>query len=152
MDNQETLQRINHFTNGFNNEGEARINKLMDYTVTDFNGESNTLTVSFAVAQWMLNPTGSMHGGLISTAFDIASGTMAVVMAGFKRCPTVELNVNFIKPVFADDTLVITVKCQNVGRFMCHLSGEGYSQKTGQLSATSTAIFFCGGDAYIPNE
>lgn len=123
-----------------------RINKLMDYAFESCNAEERSLTFSFPVEWWMLNPIDTMHGGLICTAFDIVLGTLTAVLSdGARACPTAQLNVTFLRPVTLDDRLIVTAKASHMGRTLGNLTGEARSQKTGKLCATASAVFFTGG-------
>ena len=123
---------------------QGQINFMMRPTLLDCSHEDKTLRYAFPFADWMRNPTGSMHGGLVCTALDIAFGTLAVVMSGGKRCPTLSLTCNFLRPLLPGDTLIVEAECVSAGKSICHLTGRALSQQSGKVVATATAAFFSG--------
>lgn len=138
---------IERFRETLAREDAGRINGMMGTTLVDCDYEKMTLTYAFEVNDWMLNPTGSLHGGLLATAFDIAFGSLSVVLSDLKRCPTISLNCNFTRPIMEGDTLIVTATCVSAGKSICHHIGTATSKKTGKVIGTATGAFFSGGNA-----
>lgn len=126
------------------NGSEACINRRLSYDVIDCNFEEKNLTLSFKTTDWMLNPGGVVHGGMISTMFDIAMGITCLSVSG-TFTPTVNLSVSFLSPVPNNDNFLITGHATRVGKTFIQLTAEGWSEKNRSLCATATAIFYCGG-------
>jgi uncharacterized protein (TIGR00369 family) len=59
--------------------------------------EEAACVVSFDVADFMFNPQGTLHGGVLATALDIAMGHLIERHAG--PGATLELKVQFLAPV-----------------------------------------------------
>lgn len=55
-----------------------------------------TCVVEFEVKEFLLNPGGTLHGGVIATALDIAMGHLVQHLAG--PGATAQLNVNYHRP------------------------------------------------------
>lgn len=51
-----------------------------------------------------------------------------------------DLNTNYIKPIFMEDKLILKAHIKSQGRTIVHLTGEAYNQKE-QLIATATTSF-----------
>ena len=118
MQTEKTLQMrrtIERFLETLAIEDAGKINGMMGTKLVDCDYEKMTLTYAFDVVDWMLNPTGSLHGGLLATAFDISFGSLSVVLSDLKRCPTISLNCNFTRPIMVGDTLIITANCVSAG-------------------------------------
>lgn len=61
----------------FSGEGNVNNHQFNDRVNPRFcacNAERRSLSVTFCVEDWMLNPNGIIHGGISSTAVDIAMG------------------------------------------------------------------------------
>lgn len=114
---------------------------LMKPEFVDCNYEEKTFTLAFQVEEWELNPEMSMHGGLITTAFDTTFGLMTHYFAQNHFVSTVTIAVTFLKPILLHDKLHITVKATSKGRTLVSLTGEGYLERDNILAATSTATF-----------
>ena len=56
-----------------------------------------TCTVTFTPAEWMFNPQGTLHGGIISTALDISMGHLLHHVAGAGM--TLEMKTQYLRPV-----------------------------------------------------
>jgi uncharacterized protein (TIGR00369 family) len=74
------------------------IGELMDFDITEV--DDGRIVFTSQPAEWMLNPIGSVHGGMISTMLDTCVGcavhTTLPVGAGYT---TLELKVNFVRAV-----------------------------------------------------
>lgn len=103
--------------------------------------EDKTLSLGFPVEHWMANRAGLMHGGIICTAIDMTAATLARFFAGENYCPTVSLDVKYIRPVEVGDTMIVTVKGIAIGKRISQIQAEAVSQKTGKLVATGASVF-----------
>ena len=76
-----------------------------------------------------------------SSAQDMTAATLARFFAGENYCPTVSLDVKYIRPVEVGDTMIVTVKGTAVGRRITQIQAEAVSEKTGKLVATGASVF-----------
>lgn len=125
------------------NEAEECVNRKIGYKIESCDFEKKELTLCFETEDWMMNPGGVLHGGMISTMFDICMGITALSVSGFFT-PTVNLSVSFLSPVPNHDRLIITAHATRVGRTFIQLTAQAVSTLNKELSATATGIFFCG--------
>jgi len=104
-------------------------------------GDSDTMTceLSFPIRKWQLNPGGTMHGGMVATAFDNALGSVVVCAYPDEHVSTIHQAVTYLKPIFMEHELIIRVKCVNFGRSVMTLTGEAFSND--ELCATATGIY-----------
>lgn len=63
----------------------------------DFAYAEDSCTISFEVFDFMFNPQGSLHGGLIATVMDISMGHL--IKRRFGPGVTLEMKVQYLKPV-----------------------------------------------------
>lgn len=61
----------------------GRLNALLEPRYEGCDVAHRTFTLSFPCAEWMCNPVGNMHGGIIASAFDIAMGVLSIYQAGY---------------------------------------------------------------------
>ena len=89
-----------------------------------------------------MNPAGVLHGGMMSTMFDITMGITSRVVSHYFT-PTVNLSVSFLAPAPNNDKLYITARATRIGKTFIHLVAEARSEKADTICATATGIFFC---------
>lgn len=120
---------------------ELKINSMMKPKVYACSYDERTLTFEFELQQWQLNRAGHLHGGMICTAFDITLAALARFYAKENYAPTISLDVKFVRPVTAGDSLLVTAKAVALGRRITQLTCEGHSKRTGKLIATGASVY-----------
>lgn len=117
------------------------VNGMLRPEFVECNYEEKTLTLSFPVVEWELNRVGVMHGGAITSTFDLTMGIMTRYFSDLNFAPTVTLETTFIRPVPLHDHLIIKIKSNLAGKTLTHLYGEGFVKSSGKLAATARATF-----------
>lgn len=135
---EKTLEQVISFTK---TQGESGIIEMMAPKYIGCNYETKELSVMFHVEKWALNPQGSMHGGLVSTAFDTTYGMLTHYLAKDCFITTVDLSTRYLKPIPLGSDLVIKAKACSVGRTLVSLTAEGYLAGKDILAATSSSTF-----------
>lgn len=95
------------------------------------------LKIAFPVLEEYLNPMNVMQGGLITAAFDNVFGPLSY-LAARTPCTTLDLHTNYIRPINAGDTLIVTARVISRGLSAMHLSAEAVNGK-GKLIATCSS-------------
>lgn len=92
----------------------------------------------------MRNVIHTLHGGSAAIVADQAMGSVANSMFSEDgHAPTSQLNLNFHRPMFAGDDLLVRVKIVNASRRQIHLRSEIYTQKApDKLCVSASAVFF----------
>lgn len=116
------------------------VNGMMAPRYTDCNIEDRSVTLEFDVHPWEVNRKGILHGGLICTMLDHVTGTAIMTMGG-GWCPTVDMDVRFLKSGMVGDTLVAVGRFVSAGKRVLHMEAKLYNKETGDLIATSTSTF-----------
>jgi uncharacterized protein (TIGR00369 family) len=87
-------------------------------------------------AEYHYNPFATVHGGILSTLLDttMTASVLSTLPKGFS-CTTIEIKVNFIKPVTAD-TEVLRCKARpiHIGKRLATVEGQ-LKDKNGELHA-----------------
>lgn len=76
-----------------------RINDKMQPQFLVCSTEERSLSVSFTAEEWMLNPNGTLHGGILSTAVDMVFSILARILAKKRTMVTVQLSMNFLRAI-----------------------------------------------------
>ncbi len=87
-------------------KGDKRTNTLMNPRLAACNAKERTITIEFPVQEWQLNQYDVMHGGLIATAFDEALGIFALYLNHGKQIVSVNISLNYVKPVPMDGAIL----------------------------------------------
>jgi acyl-CoA thioesterase len=151
LDSQEGMEKIfREYCSRCASDESGRINVMCipEFVDCDFNGK--TLTLSYVVRDWMLNPTNVMHGGILSTVFDLTMGLLSVYFSDGRMTPTTTLQVTFLRPIPAGETLVVQAYCDKSGRTMCAVSGKAWlGTAPDQFTATATGTYFTAGNDMV---
>lgn len=101
--------------------------------------EHGTVRFSLATQEWMCNPAAVIHGGIAATLLDTVL-TLAVVskLPHGKRCTTVQLGVNYVRPILSGERIVAEGGAVHVGTTVGTAEGRLYNAH-GKLAAHGTA-------------
>ncbi len=118
-----------------------RINSMLNIELVDCSCEDCTATLAFDVRDWMLNPGGLLHGGILTTFFDISMGILSFYLNGDLIAPTATLSVNFVRPVQNGERVLIKARSHHSGRTMIQTSASAFTDGCDSECAYATAIF-----------
>jgi len=99
--------------------------------------ESN-FQFSIKVTEKFLNTGGIAHGGFISTIADTGMGNAAHIVAGNKRCVTINLDLKFISAGRLNETLIGEVKILKKTKSLVFISCEILSSNNIVSTASGT--------------
>ncbi|MEA5082790.1 MAG: PaaI family thioesterase [Lachnospiraceae bacterium] len=122
-------------------KGKSGIIEMMGPKFFGCSYENKELSTVFHVEKWELNPQGSMHGGLVSTAFDTTFGILSHYHADDCFITTVDLSTRYLKPIPLGSDLIVKVKACSVGRTLVSLTGEAYLAGKDIIVATASSTF-----------
>lgn len=107
--------------------------RLLDLTVT-YDDEQQRTRVELPFADFLRNPQGSLHGGVIATVMDISMGHLC--HRYLSTAVTIEMQMRFFRPVNGPS------RCEGrllrPGRRIVHLESHLYDDQ-GRLCASATA-------------
>ncbi|MGE4353250.1 MAG: PaaI family thioesterase [Oscillospiraceae bacterium] len=107
-----------------------------------WDAETMRLRTSFNTADWMGNPINWLHGGIITTIFDNAMGTLAAIHACSSFTPTVSIQVNFLRPVPTEGKVFVDAHITKLGKTLIYLNAELFREgQAHKLSATASAVY-----------
>lgn len=114
----------------------------LGYKVTNVDREKSTTTVELVIREDHLSPAGKVHGGVISGLFDFACGaTTFITMDKGDFCSTIELKVNYLKPLLKGDHLAAETKAVFRGKRLCVLNSFLYRKGETAPVAMASATF-----------
>ena len=92
----------------------------------------------------MRNVIHTLHGGCAAVVADQAMGSVANSMfCEDGHAPTSQLTLNFHRPMFAGENLLVNVKIVNASRRQIHPTCEIYAEKAPtKLCVSASSVFF----------
>jgi uncharacterized protein (TIGR00369 family) len=96
-----------------------------------------SISVAFPVSESQTNPVGTLQGGIMSSFFDEAFGMLCFASL-HKPCLSVDITVNFVRPVKPGMCVVIRAVFKAQGRKLLHVSAEAIGDNE-KLVATATS-------------
>jgi uncharacterized protein (TIGR00369 family) len=101
-----------------------------------------SLSVVFPVGEAQTNPFGTLQGGILSSFFDDAFGMLCFASL-HRPCVTIDLSVNFIRPVKLGSFVIIHAVFKGRGRKLLQVSAEAVScDEKLVANATSNLMVF----------
>ena len=112
--------------------------KELKGTVTDFNYDTKSLTMTFEATKFHENAFGIMFGGSLVGMFDIAFGTLTAGLGDYSVAPTVQLSTTFLKGIPTGATVRTEVEAVSTGKTIMNFVGKAYvgEELVGSASGT----------------
>lgn len=122
-----------------------RFGNVLGYRITAFDREKREAKVALTVKEDHLSPSSKLHGGVISSLLDYTCGIAVCTTLGKSDfCSTVELKVNYFRPVLLGEELEATAKVVFRGKKLCAMNAllhrVGQEEPVAMASATFNVI------------
>jgi uncharacterized protein (TIGR00369 family) len=112
--------------------------RLVGYEVLSVDRKTHRGRLRLKVEERHLSPAKRVHGGCVAACFDVALGLAVFsTMDTWDVCSTVELKVNYLKPVHLGDELLFEAAVDFRGKRLCVV--HSYVYKNGEKSPTGMA-------------
>ena len=121
-------------------ELQNRVNDKMAPQFAGCSAEERSLSISFGVQEWMLNPNGTLHGGILTTAVDIGMSVLARYFAKKRIMVTAQLSMNFLRAIRPEDVFTVHVVADHTGRRSTVVHAWVSVSSSGKHAATATAV------------
>lgn len=123
---------------------QGKLDAMLEPAFVDCSLTDKRLRLSFPNREWMRNPAGNMHGGIIASAFDLTMGSLSI---GINRMavitPTVSMEVSYLRPVPKDSRLTVEAVITHQGRTLIQMTAKAWlDSKPDSLAATATATYY----------
>ena len=103
--------------------------------------KAQSISVVFTAEDWMLNPQNTLHGGIYSTAMDMTMSLLARYLRKTRGTATVQLSLNFLRPINKGETFIVTATADHTGRRSTVIHAELTVEATGKRAATASGVF-----------
>ncbi len=98
-------------------------------------------TMELTMTEFMSNPIGIVHGGMLVTIFDTCGGILSRILTGNHSITTTDIQTSFLKPVQIGDRVKVEVKMTARGKSILHVTGE-LLLPDGSIGATASMTYY----------
>lgn len=116
------------------------IGAMLDFAYVSCDADSAEAVLSHIVQEPEVNIYGTLHGGIITWLMDTTMGITGRAYTGYETIVTMDIHVNFLRPVYAGDEVFIKAKVTHAGSKIVNIVSEMYAKE--KLTATADATFY----------
>lgn len=98
----------------------------------------DTCTVTVPTSSYMLNPQGSLHGGVIALAVDVSMGHLC--HHALSTSVTLDVDLSFLRPITGPAR--VEARLLKGGRQVVNIESRVYREDDGELAAVATGTWF----------
>jgi uncharacterized protein (TIGR00369 family) len=107
--------------------------------------EQRIAELAYETREWMKNPLGQVHGGMVGLLMDAGMGATVYSVYGF-TAPSITMTLNYIRPVPADTRIHVRTRLVSCGKNTCHAIAEMMAEdQPDRVLVTATSVFHIGG-------
>lgn len=119
-----------------------KFGEWMGYYIDDFDKEKAKATTGLTIREDHLSPAGKVHGGVISGFLDFSCGAAVfTILDKGDVCSTVELKVNYLRPIEMGDKIIGETNVIFRGKKICVVHGFVFVNGSKEPSAMVTGTF-----------
>jgi len=119
-----------------------KFGQWLGYRVVRLDHALHSAETELEIREDHLSPAKKVHGGVVSAFMDYTCGAATFTTLGPKDfCSTVELKVNYLRPINLGDTLRAEARVVFKGKRICVLHGFAYRKDQPEPVAMATATF-----------
>lgn len=105
-------------------------------------GPARSITYRFHTYDWMANPMGVTHGGMIAAILDASMGVLCTALYG-PMTPTITMTINYCRPVPLNEDILVRACASYTGGTNCQLTVEMYLPgQPDQPLATACGVYY----------
>ena len=121
-------------------EQAGRLNNLLDLRLKECDKASGYVEYDFVTEdEWMRNPYGGVHGGIIASVFDTGIGMGACAMTQH-FVTTVDLNIQYLRPMWGTRFRLV-LDYTHIGNKLVSCLGKLLEEGSDKVMCTCTATF-----------
>lgn len=140
----ETQQRIRTILDLVNAQNSGFLAHL-HLQLVEWDDRNRSAHFTFETSPWGKNPAEILHGGMTASLFDMVMGITGHALSESQFTPTVQLQVQYLKPVPLEATLHFEVKITSVTRTLITATSEAWiNDDRSVIVATASATYHQG--------
>jgi len=111
-------------------------------SLLSYDEDTMTMELAFDTLPWMANPSQVVHGGVVAAIIDNAMGMVAFVQKDVPN-PTISMNVNYIRPVPLNTTVVVRTRVLSYGKSSAHVTAELFHpDQPDHILISATGVYY----------
>lgn len=131
------------YFNDLKAEGGQQLNELLEAEFAFCSWEEREVWLKTNPKPWMANPDGLMHGGIIASYLDYAMGLLCHYSIGERMAPTLNMDINYLRPVKIGKPIWIRARIIKSGRTITYTEGGIYPEGMKErILASATGSYF----------
>lgn len=104
---------------------------------------SKTLVFSFEAQDWMRNPGGAVHGGVIAEAISMTINALAWYYAGMKHNPAISIQLSYPRPALLGQRIYVRATAIHAGKNMAYVGALAWqNDREDKPFATGTGVHY----------
>ena len=124
----------------------AKPNQYFFPSIESCDGPGRRITYRYKTYEWMRNPNGVVHGGIIATMLDVSMGCLCRSFTD-KFTPTINITINYARPIPVGSDILVTVHAATMGRTSAQLTAElALADKPEQTAVTAMGVYYTARD------
>lgn len=138
----ELSSRVNAWMNKIHRDKPHSYPCNLPFSLEGCDGAHQELTFRFDTRTDMENPWGVTHGGVLAVALDWAMGISARVVLNQADTPTVNMNINYMRPVPLNAGVLIHVRVLHGGSHLATLSAVACLDGDERPCVSAEGVYF----------
>ncbi|MBQ5950624.1 MAG: PaaI family thioesterase [Lachnospiraceae bacterium] len=118
-----------------------QVNEMLKAELVSCSLEPFQITARYHGLPWMLNPSGTVQGGVMTSAYDMTMGFAVRFVRRADSCITIQMNTEFMRAVPGGESFLITATVEKSGARAVFVSAKAWLEKDGKLLGTCSAVF-----------
>ena len=141
---QMTEPSVRNSISGLHRKAPGSIGDMMEFQVIAEDREKGEYLLRCRTFEWMRNALGTLHGGMGAAVVDQAMGFVAYsYMRGAGVTPTIQLQLNYHRPLVAGEDVLLRVRVISVTRTLVGMTCEAMAASDPEricITATGTSF------------
>ncbi len=105
--------------------------------------KAKSLVFSYRTENWMRNPGGAVHGGVIAEAISMAINALAWYYAGQKQNPAVSIQLSYPRPAIIGKEIFVRATAIHAGKNMAYVGAIAWQDDhEDKPFATGTGVHY----------
>lgn len=104
---------------------------------------AKSLVFSFDTPDWMRNPGGAVHGGVIAEAISMTINALAWYYAGMKQNPAISIQLSYPRPAVLGQKIYVRATAIHAGKNMAYVGALAWQNgREDKPFATGTGVHY----------
>ena len=141
--NQTMTQALDAFAKRVPLESPDTFSGQMEPTLVECDERAKTLVFSFETGEWMRNPGGAVHGGVIAEAISMTVNALAWYYAGGKHNPAISIQLSYPRPAIVGQRIYVRATAIHAGKSMAYVGALAWQgDREDKPFATGTGVHY----------